>query len=593
MTGLPPATTIRELLERRVVATPEAPAFHIEVAPLRWEALSWRSFAERVAMLRRALWATGLRPGDRLALIAPVSLCWELLHHAALSMGAVIVGLDAHDLPERLAAMAAIADVNAYAVSESRALAAIAPDRLSAAHWVLGLGTEHPTLAGDTRVLDWGELEAAATGVPDKAPRPAGHDLATIIFTSGTTGAPKGIAYRHEQVCVAIDAIGSAFDFVGPGGRLLCWLPLSNLFQRNVNLAAIRNGAATYLLEDPRRVMDVVAGVEPDIFVGVPRFFEKLYDGIRERIAAEPPLRRNLALAAWDAGRHASRLQLEGKRLGLVRRAMTTVADRVVLRRIRKGMGSRLRCMASGSAPLAVHLLEEFHALGWLVLEAYGLSENIMPMAMSRIDGFRFGSVGRPLPANEITIGEGGVVAVRGPGLFSGYLGETGPSPFDNKGYYWTGDFGQFDSDGYLYLTGRTDELIKTSTGRRIAPAGVEAQLRQVTGVDRVVLIGNGRKFVIALCSCEPAMLGGSARIALDAALCERVRTIAEHERPLGIALVGHPFRIEDGELTPNLKLRRRVIEANFEELIERIYRAVEANANNQAERLVVIDAVA
>ncbi|MDP1648551.1 MAG: AMP-binding protein [Rubrivivax sp.] len=199
-------------------------------------------------------------------------------------------------------------------------------------------------------------------------------------------------------------------------------------------------------LEAPAAALQILA---------MPRFYEKLYDGVRERIAKLPAWRRRLVEWAWQVGRRSSPYHQTRQPVPPGPRLEWTVADRAFLRRVRAVMGGRLQCMVTGSAPTPRHQLEEFRALGWLVLEAYGLSENVLPMAMNRVDDFRFGTVGRPLPGSEIVVGDDGVVRVRGPGLLSGYLGEEGQPLFDADGDYPTGDLGQFDSGGQLRLTGR------------------------------------------------------------------------------------------------------------------------------------------
>lgn len=566
------ADTVVRLLAQRVAQTPGAVAYRIENAAGGWDELSWGEFGTRVARLRRALRAAGLRRGDRLAVIAPVSFEWETLHHAALALGAVVIGMDGHDLPERIAVMADLADVSAWAVASAKPLARLSAARRGRARLLIALAPlEGAAVEGLPPATGWDDLFAAAdaaadAGAPDRDPEPG--DEATVIFTSGTTGAPKGIAYSHGQICLAVARIGEAFSFAGPESRLLCWLPLSNLFQRIVNLSAVRQGSATSLLADPRRVMEVVAKVEPEIFIGVPRFYEKLYDGIRTQIAAQPAWRRRIANWAWDVGRRAA---AERPRRSAPATLAQRLAERAVLARVRAVMGTRLRCMVSGSAPMPRLLLDEFGALGWLVLEAYGLSENVVPMAMNRVDDYRHGSVGRPMPGNEIVIDGDGAVKVRGAGLFGGYLGEPAPPPFDADGYYRTGDLGRFDDDGYLYLSGRSGDMIKTSTGRRIAPAGIEARLSGLPGIDQVMVVGNGRKGLVALCTC----VGGDdapARARRELALRQRIATLGEHERPIAVALLHRPFSIDEGELTSNLKLRRAVIEQRHAALLESAY---------------------
>ncbi len=568
------ATTVADLLRLRREATPHGVAFRHEQAPGRWENISWDEFARRVDELQRGLNAAGLRRGDRLVLVLPASLQWELLHHAALGIGVAVIGLDTHDLPERLVLMAAQAQAVAFAVTDATLWQRLQRAGASAPLVVAATGpvTASSGVMGIDALLS---LPPGHAGhAPEAAPRqPAPDDMATIIFTSGTTGAPKGIAYSHAQICMAVNAIAEAFSFAGSGSQMLCWLPLSNLFQRVVNLTALRQGAVTTLLSDPRRVMDVVADVSPDVFIGVPRFYEKLHHGIRSSIATQPVWRRVPALAAWRIGRRARRLQRQGQPVPPLLALAHRAADVLILRRIRAAMGTRLRCMVSGSAPISRHLLEEFDALGWIVLEAYGLSENVMPMALNRLDEFRFGSVGRPLSGNEVRLGNGGEVLVRGPGVFSGYLGEQPGERLDAEGWYATGDLGRFDPDGLLHLTGRNSDLIKTSAGRRVAPAGVEAQLQRVEGIEQAMLLGAGRKCLAALCTVShPALLAGAGRAVLEQALSAEVARINPHERPIGVALLSQPFSIETGELTPNLKLRRSAIEARHAEVLDRLY---------------------
>lgn len=565
--------TLPALLAQRASATPQAIAFQQDDGRGGWHAVTWVEFADRVRRLAARLHDAGLRHGDRLAIIAPVGLQWELVHHAALAVGAVVVGLDAHDLPARIATMAAQTGVKAFATSDMRCLSALSEADWQRTRFVLALGATAQVPAGVHR-LDWNDAPASPSdAMPMWAVEP--DDLATVIFTSGTTGEPKGIAYRHGQVCLAIDAIRDAFPFAGPGTRLLCWLPLSNLFQRIVNLAAMTTGATTYLWADPRRVMEALPRVEPDIFIGVPRFFEKLYEGITARIAEQGPAARALADWALGVGRKVSARTLSGLPSGAALRWRHAVADRLVLRRIRATMGTRLRCMVTGSAPTPKHLLEEFHALGWLVLEAYGMSESIVPMAMNRIDCVRLGSVGRPLASNQMVVDDAGAIKVRGRGVFRSYLSDEDRSLFDADGFYTTGDLGRFDKDGYLYLTGRSGELIKTSTGRRVAPAAVEAQLRRVPGIDQAALLGSGRKCLVAVCSLASSLPDAASREVLIAALLDQVGQINPLERPLGFVMLGRPFSIELGELTSNLKLRRQQIENRHAAVIAQLYETI------------------
>ena len=595
MTPIPPAlsapadNTVWQLLAARAANAPQATAFQSEAPDGGWQALCWMDFAAKVAVLRRGLAAAGLVRGDRLALIAPVSLEWELIHHAALSMGVALVGLDAHDLPSRVANMATQAGVSAFAAIDPQVLSGLGAAPLAGSRLILMLGAQQAVWPQARCNLSIDGLIRLGRDHPEPEAAQA-QDVATVIFTSGTTGAPKGIAYTHAQVCLALNAIGDAFSDVGAGGRLLCWLPLSNLFQRMVNLAGLRNGATTWLLGDPRRVMEGISQVAPDVFIGVPRFFEKLHEGILGRLQALPAAHQHLARWAWNIGRRVGRHRQAGTPMPWILRGLHVMADRLVLRQIRAVMGPRLQCMVTGSAPMPKALLQDFDALGWLVLEAYGLSENVLPMAMNRADAHRFGSVGKPLPGNDIAIGSDGLIRVKGPGVFNSYLGDAPGSALDPQGYYSTGDLGTKDTDGFLFLTGRLGDLIKTSTGRRVAPAGAEAALRSVAGVEQAILLGSGRRLLIALCACAPGRLEDATKPVLTANLAAVLDQLNPHERPAALLLLTQPFSIDHGELTPNLKLRRAEIEHRYAAQIDQLYQQLDTQAPKGQVLMIEVD---
>lgn len=564
------ALSVPDLLRARARHTPALPAYVREVAPGRWQAVTWGEHWQAVQRLAGGLAALGLRPGDRVGLCAPTSLTWETLHHAVLAAGGVVVGLDPHDLPERLVDIARIAGISVVLAQNAAMVDKLGSAVIAGCHLVVQFddGAAGPSI----HLLR--DLPQAGAALPEVLP----DDPATIIFTSGTSGAPKGIAYSHAQLLLACRAVVEAFPFADEHSRLLCWLPLSNLFQRIVNLSAIARGSVTWLLDDPRRVMEVVRLAEPDVFIGVPRFFEKLVAGIRDNVAGLPAWQQALFDWARRSGhRYTGRLR-HGQGVTPWLALQHRLAEHLVLRRLRRIMGRRLRCMVTGSAPTPRWMLEELHALGWLVLEAYGLSENVVPMALNRIDCFRFGTVGQVVDANRIKLAEDGEILVAGPGVFSGYVGDDESRRLlaARQGFHASGDFGRFDEDGFLHLLGRKSDLFKTSTGRRIAPAGVEALLSKAEGVEQVVVVGAGRKCPVALLTTVTLPDGAQARSLLESRVRAAVDTVPEHERPAAVAVIAPVFSIEHGELTANLKLRRPAIEARYGALIDHLYAVLE-----------------
>jgi long-chain acyl-CoA synthetase len=274
--------------------------------------------------------------------------------------------------------------------------------------------------------------------------------------------------------------------------------------------------------------------------------------------------------------------------LGL--RLRWAIADRAVLRRLRAVMGDRLQCMVTGSAPTPLHLLEEFHALGWLVLEAYGMSENVMPMAMNLPARFRLGTVGVVTPGNEIAIAPNSEVSVRGPGVFSRYVNASSTPPRGPGSYHFTGDLGALDDDGFLRLRGRTADFLKTSTGRRVSPEPIEATLRKSPGVDQVVVVGHGRKQIAAIVTLSTSDLPtGDAREALEHQLRLHIAKLAAAEQPAVVIVSERALAVERGELTANLKVRRAQVESNYSEALGRAFSRLVANGQPKESHTVFV----
>lgn len=567
--------TLPQRLFERADATPNATAYLRRAADGQWQAISWIEVARKVRTLASRFQALGIRHGDRIAIMLPSTPEWEYCQFAALAIGGIVVGLDAQEAPQNIRHILELTRPRAIVVADAEKLA-----------WIRDLG--QPT---DIAIVASGAPPADAHALPTllttaraelAAPQaPSSHDTATIVFTSGSSGRPKGIAYSHRQVILACNALLQRFPTVRDEARLVCWMPLSNLFQRVLNLFAVTTGAQTFFVDRPDQIVRLLPTIQPTLFVGVPRFFEKLHDGINAQIDRQPRPLRAAIKAAWTVGQQLAVARREGRAAPLWCRALAPVAQ-PLLGRVRALMGPELKFMVSGSAPLPRWLMERFDGLGWLLLEAYGASENVVPIAINTPESFRFGSVGRILPENDFRIAADGELLIRGPGVFSGrYVGgDDTDGPVDADGYLHTGDFARLDADGYLWLEGRKSEIFKTSTGRRVAPAPIETELKRIDYVDNAIVTGRDRTYPVALVTIdpqhaitrqldEPATL---ARIAADTeAAC---RQLADYQRPGVLIVSRHPFTVLGGELTANLKLRRRAIEERFRAQIEEAYRS-------------------
>ncbi|MEO8409485.1 MAG: AMP-binding protein [Propionivibrio sp.] len=558
--------TVPGLLDVRQALSPEEAALWQWSNESRWVKTTWSDYRRSVGSLARGFGKLGLATGERVGIMAASCKEWDFSQLGILAAGGVAIGLDAHGLDEHAQDIALRCNLVGMVVDDLSSLAKLGDEARGKLRFVVSL---KPDSAPDVVTLD----HLLVDEEPDVEWNQAQPDaIATIIFTSGTTGAPKGIAYSHRQMCLATAAILSAFPEISDGSRLACWLPLSNLFQRMINLCAIGCGAQTFYVSDPREIMRFVPQIAPHVFIGVPRFFEKLHAGIEEAMAKKPAWQQQIAQWAFRVGDQHARAARSGQGPGWLLGLQRAIAERMVLRKLRVILGNNLRFLISGSAPMPLWLLERFHAMGLPVLEAYGLSENIIPVALNRPGRFRFGTVGHPLPGCEVRLAHDGELQVRGPGVFSGYFGEdTTEARIDDEGFLTSGDFASIDADGFITLVGRKAEIFKTSTGRRVAPASIESLLGQIKHVEYAAVFGAGRTQPIALIVMDKVVWQENPQ-----RFCQRLRNEAAialaplppYLRPAGAAITDRTFTIAGGELTANLKMRRRNIETNYAPLL-------------------------
>jgi long-chain acyl-CoA synthetase len=421
-----------------------------------------------------------------------------------------------------------------------------------------------------------GILSASHDRPPTVPAAPTEQSPAWVAFSSGSTGRPSPIVFTHAQVLLACRSILATYPEVAPGARLMCWLPLANLFQRVVNLCGMMNGAISYIVSDPRDVMDVMPLARPDVLIAVPRFCEKVHAGIMENLSRRPVVAR---LVEWAMTNAASTGRSRPIRVGRFRRWLANLVDRALVRRIRQAFGGNLRFIVSGSAPMPRWLLERFEGLGIPVLEAYGVSENIVPIAANGLACRKSGSVGKPVGDNVVRIAADGEIQVRGQGVFQPVLQDHGgrEGALTADGFLATGDVGHVDPDGFLVLEGRRAEVFKNSQGRWVSLPAIEAALRRVPGIDHAAVLRIDHDRLVGVLAL-PAVQ------ALDAAKAERLlgsslqdalqRTAGELPRamqPCAYIVVSGGFSPATQEVTTNLKLRRAAIAARLAEPLEAI----------------------
>jgi long-chain acyl-CoA synthetase len=567
---------------------------------------SGSELVDQVRDLSLGLAGLGLTRGTHVAILAESRPDWLISDLAILTAGAVTVPIYPTLPPEQVAfilrdagAMLAIASTElqcrkilavASAVPSLRAIVVLDPVAIDARETPVPVLTAgEVAAAGHKRMTDgWGvarEFQEAAAAVGPS-------DVATIIYTSGTTGDPKGVMLTHGNIVANLEGVAAVIP-LSPDDTALSYLPLCHSFERTVSYVYLVNGVSMVFAESIETLARDLRLVRPTVMTGVPRVFEKLHarilakgqeaDGLRRRVFAwAAGVAERLGRALSGGGRPAGLLAIEGR-----------LADRLVFQKIRDGLGGRLRLAVSGSAPLRSEIGTFFLGLGLPIIEGYGLTETAPVLTVMPLDDIRFGTVGRPLPGVEIRTAGDGEILARGPNVMLGYYNR----PADTYaalagGWFHTGDIGAIDADGYLTITDRKKELIVTSGGKKIAPRPIEEALRAHDFVAEAVLVGERRHFPSALIVADVDVLARRLSLARPAdrpaveALLQRAEVLvlvqtaidelnlglAQFERIKRFSLLPAAFSIETGELTPTLKVKRRVVEEQYRALIDALY---------------------
>jgi long-chain acyl-CoA synthetase len=593
----PTARTLPELLTR-VVAARDAPVVLREARGGVWTDVSARELGSRVDDLAYGLAQLGAGPGDRVALLSENRVGWAVADLAILANGALTVPV----YPSLGA------DVAGHILRDSRARICVVstPEQLEKVRQArAGTALERvitldPSPGGGDDVLHVDRAAELGRALRARSPglvegRAAAIDAAapaTILYTSGTTGLPKGVLLSHENILSNIRSVLSVFE-IGPGDVTLSFLPLCHIFERTAGYYTMLQAGATISYAEsietvPRDLMEV----RPTIVLGVPRFYEKTRDRVLDAVRDAPPLRRRLFAWAIRVGGAAAEARMAGRRPGPLLAARHAVADRLVLSKLRARTGGRIRFFVSGGAALPPEIARFFWAAGLPVLEGYGLSETAPVIAANTFRHVRIGSVGRPVPGVEVRIAPDGEIVCRGPNIMAGYHDlpdET--SAVLRDGWFHTGDVGHLDADGFLYVTDRKKDLFKTTAGKYVAPAPIESRLQLHPLVSQAVVVGSRRKHAAVLivpdrvalereareAGVEAADLAALLREPLVQQLFERVlrevnASLAAHEKVRRFTLLPEPFTIESGELTPTLKVKRSVVETRYRSLIDAMY---------------------
>ena len=560
----------------------------------RYEPISSAELTDRVKRLHEALYRSGIRPGDRIALMAENGPHWPVIDFAVLTLGAVLTPIYPTLTDDQAAFI--IGDCGARIVFvqgverlyELKALAETMP----AVERYVSIGESEGS--GRLQTLDQMlvDSEPDEEGFARRAGAVGADDLATLIYTSGTTGRPKGVMLSHANITSNILAALEVMDF-RDDYTALSFLPLSHSFERTVDYCYFALGITIAYAESVREVPKNMMEVRPHVFVSVPRVYEKILAKVQEGVARSSPVKRALFNWAVGVGRQALPHRLAAKPPGGLLGLKLRLADKLVFSKIKARLGGRFEFAISGGAPMPPEVARFFWGAGIRIFEGYGLSETSPVLTANRPDSVRLGTVGAAIPGVELRIADDGEILARGPNVMVGYYGlpETTAEAIDSEGWFLTGDIGEFDEAWHLKITDRKKEIIVNAYGKNIAPAPIESALKASPYVGHAVVIGDRRKFLSALLVPDFDTLGawceqhGIPTDDWESALAnEKIRNLfayevaqlneelSSYQRIRAWSLLSEDFSVEAGELTPTQKVKRRVVVEKHGPLLDRLY---------------------
>jgi long-chain acyl-CoA synthetase len=554
--------------------------------------VSYRELGTIVREIAKGLIALGVEPGERVAILSQTRPEWTYADFGGLCAGATVVPVYQTNSPDECRHVLADSDARLVFCEDGEQLEKIAAIRneLPALEHVVAF-TEADR--GDAISLE--DLRAQGREVEDDRldERVAGvdpEDPYTFVYTSGTTGPPKGCVLTHGNCRANMDQVEGVIDF--SESVFYVFLPLAHVLTRVVQMVAIDvGGTLAYWRGDPKLIVEDVAETNPTHLPSVPRIFEKIYTTATGRVDEAGGLKAAIFHRAVATGRKVRAVEAQGRTPGPLLRARHALADRLALAKVRALFGTRLRLAITGAAPIEPEILEFFHACGVLVLEGYGMTETSAVASANTPDAFKFGTVGRPVPDCEVRIADDGEVMMRGPNIFRGYWKkEEATAEALSDGWLHSGDLGELDDEGYLRITGRKKDLIVTSSGKNITPSNIENALKQSRWVSQAVVSGDRRSYLVALITLDPdeastlaekvGAEGDVAELAEDEKVRAEIQSILDEvnrrfariEQVKRFAILDRDLSQEEGELTPTMKVKRNVVYERHQDLIEGLY---------------------
>lgn len=609
--------TIVNVFWERVKTNPERPAILHKVAG-SYRPVIWREHGRVVELLAGGLINGGLSPGDKVAIMSASRPHWTWADLSILSAAGVTVPIyPTLGVPE-VDYLLRHSDSVGLFLENDRLLERILSLPDLNLRFIVLMDGEPPAKKSDIRVMSWDDLLKDGEVYLPRHPKELDkrieglkpEDLATIVYTSGTTGVPKGAMLLHRNIYHVCQSM-SLLIGLHPDDIALSFLPLSHVFERiGGQFLSIYEGLVLAYAESMETVATNMVEVRPTIMDAVPRFFEKVYHRIQAEVRNMPQAQQYLIRWALALGKRAAKYRNRSSQIGVdeivqrIYRAELRVAERLVFSKIRRRFGGRLRFMVSGAAPLSSEVQLFFDSIGIPIVEGYGLTETAAPVTCNTPNGNRRGTVGRPLPGVEVKVAEDGEILVRGSNVFAGYYkNQEATKEAFRDGWFLTGDIGELDADGYLKIKDRKKDIIITAGGKHVAPQYLENMFVGETLVSHILVYGDRRKYITALITLSQDALAVFARNnsitytsleelnhhplvlkEVEAVVSRKNQRLASYEQIKKFLLLDHDFSVERNELTPTLKVKRKVITEKYRKLLDSLYETEDLQVEDSAE---------
>ena len=561
--------TIGRLWLDAVAAQRTHPAYLVE-RDGTWEEVSWNEAARTVDELAHGLLSLGVGQADAFAILAQTTLEWALFDYALALVGAIGVPIYANSSAKDVQFVAAHSEAVGVLYENDDQLRKIEP---------LGLAHDFSfSELDDLRARGRAHAREHPDAVLNAAANVDEDDLFTYIYTSGTTGPPKACMIRHRNYYEMVAVVDELEDLTVADDLLLLYLPLAHNFGRLMHLAGPYVGYTIAFLPDPLRTAEALVEVRPTVLPSVPRVYEKVHAAVLAKFDEAKGLKRRIVEWSLRVGHRVSTLRQRGVAIPLTLELKRRIADKLVYGKVKERLGGRLRIALSGGAPLAPDIAGFFDALGVTIIEGYGLTECTSAATVNRLERYRLGTVGQALPGTELRLGEDGELFIRSPTVFAGYYKDEPATRevLDDDGWLRSGDIAEIDDDGFVTITDRKKDILVTAGGKNVAPANIENDLKANREISQALVVGDRRPFVAALVTLDADATVGMS----DEQRHDRVQSIVDDvnrdrsrfEQIKRFAILPRDFSMDEGEITPTLKLKRSVVLDHFASEVEALY---------------------